>query len=51
MIQPPMAGPTTLESAKTEKKTPWYFALRAGSGKMSATLVKMLAKIMPAPSP
>jgi len=38
-------------SAKTLKKTPWYLALLAGSGKMSATLVKMLEKIMPAPSP
>ena len=51
MIQPPIVGPMTLVSAKTLKKTPWYLARRAGSGKMSATLVKMLEKIMPAPSP
>ena len=51
MIHPPIVGPMTLVSAKTLKKTPWYFARRAGSGNMSATEVKMLAKIMPAPSP
>jgi hypothetical protein len=41
----------TLVSAKTLKNTPWYLARRAGSGKISATLVNMLEKIMPAPSP
>ena len=39
------------EWEKTAKKRPWYFALRAGSGKISAMLVKIFEKIMPAPRP
>jgi hypothetical protein len=51
VIQPPRAGPTTLDSENTPKKIPWYLALRAGSGKTSAMLVKMLEKMNPAPRP
>src|SRR5918997_7001858 len=42
VIQPPKVGPTTLERENTAKKMPWYLALRAGSGKISAMEVKML---------